>query len=160
VELAASWAIVLVLSGLYLWWPRGTGLAGVVWPRFGKGRRIFWRDLHAVTGFWISGLVLVLLTTGLPWAGLWGSAFKTVRTELGWVKGEQDWTLGGEAPSMSSDPHAEHDHAAMMEAMPAMPATKAPAIGLDDMVAKARAEKLAFPVIVTPPGGTGRLGRP
>ena len=33
VELAASWAIVMILSGLYLWWPRGGGLAGVVWPR-------------------------------------------------------------------------------------------------------------------------------
>src|SRR5690606_8019068 len=75
VELAASWAIVLVLSGLYLWWPRGRGLAGVVWPRLHGGKRIVWRDLHAVTGFWICGLVLVLLVTGLPWTGLWGSAF-------------------------------------------------------------------------------------
>uniref|UniRef100_UPI001CD846A6 PepSY domain-containing protein n=1 Tax=Novosphingobium huizhouense TaxID=2866625 RepID=UPI001CD846A6 len=32
VELAASWAIVLIASGLYLWWPRVRGLAGVVWP--------------------------------------------------------------------------------------------------------------------------------
>src|SRR3546814_19442250 len=29
VELAASWAMVLILTGLYLWWPRGRGLAGV-----------------------------------------------------------------------------------------------------------------------------------
>src|SRR3546814_6765157 len=27
VELAASWAMVLILTGLYLWWPRGRGLA-------------------------------------------------------------------------------------------------------------------------------------
>ncbi len=160
VELAASWGIVLVLTGLYLWWPRGTGLAGVLWPRFGKGKRMFWRDLHAVTGFWISGLVLVLLTTGLPWAGLWGSAFKTVRTELGWVKGEQDWTLGGEAPSPAGDPHAEHDHAAMMHAMPPMPVAAASPITLDAMVEKARGETLAFPVIVTPPGAPGPFGRP
>src|SRR3546814_18429965 len=46
VELAASWAIVLVLSGLYLWWPRGRGFAGVVWPRLKGGRRRFWRELH------------------------------------------------------------------------------------------------------------------
>ncbi len=160
VELAASWGIVLVLTGLYLWWPRSTGLAGVLWPRLGKGKRMFWRDLHAVTGFWISGLVLVLLTTGLPWAGLWGSAFKTVRTELGWVKGEQDWTLGGEAPSPAGDPHAEHDHAAMMHAMPSMPVEDASPITLDAMVSKARAETLAFPVIVTPPGAPGPFGRP
>src|SRR3546814_10251281 len=79
---------------------------------------MFWRDLHAVTGFWISGLVLVLLATGLPWAGLWGSAFKAARTEMGWVAGPQTWTLGGEAPSSAGgDIHAAHDHAAMMQAM-------------------------------------------
>jgi uncharacterized iron-regulated membrane protein len=33
VELAASWAIVMILTGLYLWWPRGRGAAGIVRPR-------------------------------------------------------------------------------------------------------------------------------
>ncbi len=42
VELAASWAIVLIVSGLYLWWPRQSQrLAGVLWIRFRKGQRIF-----------------------------------------------------------------------------------------------------------------------
>lgn len=160
VELAASWAIVLVLSGLYLWWPRGRGFAGVVWPRLKGGRRMFWRDLHAVTGFWISGLVLVLLATGLPWAGLWGSAFNAARTEMGWVAGPQTWTLGGEAPSSGGgDIHAAHDHAAMMQAMPT-PAQSASSAGLNDIVAKAIPEKLAFPVIVTPPGAPGQFGAP
>lgn len=157
VELAASWAIVLVLSGLYLWWPRGRGLAGVVWLRLKGGRRIFWRDLHVVTGFWISGLVLVLLVTGLPWASLWGSAFKAARTEIGWVKGEQDWTLGGEAPSAGGNDHAGHDHATMMLPMPAPAAVK---VGLDQIVARAKRENLAFPVLVTPPGAPGMFGAP
>jgi uncharacterized iron-regulated membrane protein len=160
VELAASWALVLLLSGLYLWWPRGRGLAGVVWPRFGGGRRLFWRDLHAVTGFWVSGLALVLLVTALPWAGVWGSAFKAARTEMGWVKGPQDWTLGGEAPAPGGDAHAghaAHGGAAMARSM-SMTATGAPQAGLDMIVAKAEAEHLAFPVIVTPPGAPGSLG--
>lgn len=41
VELAASWAIVMILTGLYLWWPRGRGLAGVVWPRLSGGKKWF-----------------------------------------------------------------------------------------------------------------------
>ena len=42
VELAASWAIVMVLSGLFLWWPRdANGLAGAAWPRLGRGSRVF-----------------------------------------------------------------------------------------------------------------------
>src|SRR6188768_3638722 len=38
VELAASWAIVMIVTGLYLWWPRGRGAAGVIWPRLRSGR--------------------------------------------------------------------------------------------------------------------------
>jgi uncharacterized iron-regulated membrane protein len=42
VELAASWAIIMILTGLYLWWPRGSkGLAGVVYPRLGGRPRVF-----------------------------------------------------------------------------------------------------------------------
>ncbi|MFM6831649.1 MAG: PepSY-associated TM helix domain-containing protein, partial [Novosphingobium sp.] len=43
VELAASWAIVMIVSGLYLWWPRGRGVAGVLWPRMHLGARAAWR---------------------------------------------------------------------------------------------------------------------
>jgi hypothetical protein len=31
---------------------------------------------------------------------------------MGWVKGKQDWTIGGRAAD--ADDHAGHDHAAMM----------------------------------------------
>ncbi|ARU28206.1 PepSY domain-containing protein [Cellvibrio sp. PSBB006] len=92
VELAACWAIVLIVTGLYLWWPRTSRrLAGVLYPRVRQGNRVFWRDLHAVTGIWISSLALFLLITGLPWALVWGSALKEVRAfELKPV--QQDWT--------------------------------------------------------------------
>ena len=77
VELAACWAIVLLITGLYLWWPRNAnGLAGVLYPRLHEGSRTFWRDLHAVTGIWISAFALFLLVTGLPWAMVWGAALR------------------------------------------------------------------------------------
>ncbi len=158
VELAASWTLVMILSGLYLGWPQDLRLAGIFWPRLMRGKRIFWRDLHAVTGFWISGLALVLLITGLPWSSLWGSAFKTVRAELGWVKAEQDWTLGGEAPA--GDLHAAHDHAAMMQGHGHAGHAGAPLAGLDEIALAAQSEALAFPVLVTPPGAPGRFGKP
>ena len=154
VELVASWTIVLILTGLFLWWPRGSGPAGVIWPRLHLGGRQFWRDCHAVTGFWVAGLALVLLVTGLPWADAWGSAFKAVRHEFGWVKGAQDWTIGGR-PADGGDLHAEHDHSAMPGmAMPAMDPGQGPA-SFDAMVARAEAEQLAFPVTVVPPGAPG-----
>jgi uncharacterized iron-regulated membrane protein len=150
VELAACWAIVMILTGLYMWWPRGQGFRGVIWPRIGKGKRIFLRDLHAVTGFWVSGLALVLLTTGLPWASVWGDAFRLARAELGLVQGAQDWKTGSHAP------HAEHDHDAMMK----MQAAGIPLVGLSDMVAKAKLENLPHPVFVKPPGAPERFGPP
>lgn len=161
VELAASWAIVMIVTGLYLWWPSGGGIAGVLWPRLNNGKRMFWRDIHAVTGFWVSAFALVLLVTGLPWAGVWGSGFKAVRTHMGWVKGAQDWTIAGRAADAGEHAmHMEHDHAMMMSgmAMPGMPmAGAAPAL-LDTIVANAEAGQLAFPVLVTPPGVAAGFG--
>lgn len=153
VELAASWAIVMVLTGLFLWWPEGRGLAGVVWPRFHLKGRSWWKDLHAVTGFWVSGLVLALLLSGLPWAGVWGQAFRMVRAEMGWVSGPQNWKVGS---GTDSDDHADHDHQAMLEKQ----AAGVPLTSLDTIVQKAAAEKMAFPVLVVPPSTPQRFGPP
>lgn len=91
VELAACWAIVLIVTGLYLWWPRtAKGLAGVLYPRLRDGSRTFWRDIHAVTGIWISAFALFLLVSGLPWALVWGAALKEVRAID--FSAQQDWT--------------------------------------------------------------------
>ena len=52
IELAASWAIVLVVTGVYLWWPRGRRRKrDALIPRLrARSVRMRWRDLHAVTG--------------------------------------------------------------------------------------------------------------
>lgn len=142
VELAACWAIVMVLTGLYLWWPRDRRLAGVLWPRWGRGGRAFLRDLHAVTGFWVSGLALVLLLTGLPWASVWGEAFRMARTELGLMQRPQNWKSG------SGEQHAEHDHEAMVK----LQSAGIRLVGFDQIVANAKAERLPFPFYVIPPG--------
>ncbi|TDF85227.1 PepSY domain-containing protein [Pseudomonas sp. H9] len=78
VELAAGWGIVLVVSGLYLWWPRGKSSAGVLWPRLNARGRLLWRDLHAVTGFWGSALLLLMLLSGMTWTGFWGAKYADV----------------------------------------------------------------------------------
>ncbi|NBF10595.1 PepSY-associated TM helix domain-containing protein [Pseudomonas sp. Fl4BN1] len=75
VELAAGWGIVLVVSGLYLWWPRGQSSAGVLWPRFNARGRLFWRDLHSVLGFWGAAFLLLMLLSGMTWTGVWGKQY-------------------------------------------------------------------------------------
>ncbi len=80
VELAACWALVLLISGVYLWFPRKRiSLMGTLIPRlWSKNRRIFWRDLHAVPGFYGVVLIGFLILTGLPWTGFWGDTFAQV----------------------------------------------------------------------------------
>lgn len=72
VELAASWTLILVLSGLYLWWPRGGWTAGKWFPRLRARRRPLWRDVHQVMGLYTGTLIVFLVITGLPWATIWG----------------------------------------------------------------------------------------
>jgi uncharacterized iron-regulated membrane protein len=97
VELAASWAVVLIVTGLFLWFPRRKDkLSGVFFPRFGKGKNILRRDLHAVPAFWITAGMLFLIMTGLPWSGLWGTNFQNFFTNSGAGYPPSIWT--GEAP--------------------------------------------------------------
>lgn len=72
-ELGACWAIVMVLTGLYLWWPRDRRrIAGVWLPRLHQGLRVFWRDLHACVAVWWSLVIVLFLLTALPWTSFWG----------------------------------------------------------------------------------------
>jgi uncharacterized iron-regulated membrane protein len=72
IEIVAGWAIILVITGFYLWWPRSR-VAGVWTMRLRPGRRVFWRDLHVVTGAYVGLLIFFLAITGLPWSGFWGA---------------------------------------------------------------------------------------
>ena len=164
VEIAATLAILMILSGLYLWWPRSNGGSkrpiGKFWPRLKGGVRQFWRDLHAVTGFWVAGLALVLLFSGLPWTDNWGAVIKSVRSEMGWIDSKpQDWQGGGDT---AAPRHHDHDHQAMLEAhrQDSRAPTTENAITLGDIVRLAEKENMAFPAIVQSPGAPSRFGPP
>lgn len=79
VELAAHWAIVLFITGLYLWWPRGerTWRKALSAPD-GKGRA-WWKQTHMIVGFLASLLILPILFTGLPWTDVWGGGLDKVQ---------------------------------------------------------------------------------
>lgn len=72
IEIAAGWAILLVATGVYLWWPRGQN-GGITTVRGQPRQRLFWRDLHAVTGVWVGGVLVFLAVTGMPWSVVWGN---------------------------------------------------------------------------------------
>lgn len=82
VEVVAGWAIVLVVSGVFLWWPRGRK-GGVYSVRARPAQRMWWRDLHAVTGIIAAAAILFLAVTGMPWSACWGQQFGRITSEMG-----------------------------------------------------------------------------
>ncbi|PKG39817.1 PepSY-associated TM helix domain-containing protein [Psychromonas sp. Urea-02u-13] len=73
IEIAASLMVILIVSGLYLWWPTdNASKAGLFKLRLSSGKRIFWRDLHANLGLVTSVFLLFFVISGLSWAGVWG----------------------------------------------------------------------------------------
>ena len=165
VELAASWAIVMIITGLYLWWPSNLkSLAGIVYPRLSKSGRVWWRDLHAVTGFWISFFTLFLLLSGLPWAKSWGGLLKEVRHISAGKVVQQDWTTGrsselAERQKMNMAAgdesehanHMAHKHEAHQHGADKMPQAKQDYSALDRLVATVQPLHLAAPVLILPP---------
>ena len=151
IEIAACWAIVMLLTGLYLWWPRGRrGLAGILYPRLRGGRRIFWRDIHATTGIWVSIFALGLILTGLPWAKGWGGYLAQVRQVTGTARGPVDWTIGGKAPGPAAVLGEHAGHGDMI--MPAAPQASG---DLARVIITLRPLGIAPPVLIAPPKTPG-----
>ncbi len=102
VEVVAGWAIVMVATGIVLWWPRGAS-GGVVTVRSTPSKRLFWRDLHAVTGLFAGGVIVFLAVTGMPWSAVWGAQARKIVADNGW----------GRPPIPSTNGPAEvEDHSA------------------------------------------------
>ena len=84
VELTSCWVMMLMATGLVMWWPRGkVGVRGTLTLRLNESKRVFWRDLHAVPAFYFSFLIIFLIVSGLPWTQTWGGAFHSIQRDLG-----------------------------------------------------------------------------
>jgi uncharacterized iron-regulated membrane protein len=151
VEIAACWAVVMILTGLYLWWPRGRlRFAGVLYPRLSSGSRLFWRDLHATAGIWVSVLALGLILTGLPWAKGWGSYLTEVRHLTGTSHGPVDWTIGGAPPKQDPMMGAHSGHMGVSVSTASIDPGD-----LARVVEAATLLNLAPPVMIAPPQRAG-----
>jgi uncharacterized iron-regulated membrane protein len=122
-ELVACWTLVMIGTGITLWWPRaGATLRGALVPRFSLRGRPLWKSVHAALGIWLAAGALAFVVTGLPWTGSWGKQFKslTASVRLGAPPGA--W---GGLPLHSTRPgehqHGSHEaHQSGMDAMPGM----------------------------------------
>ena len=100
VELAAHWAIVMFITGVYLWWPRGQRtLAKAVSPPSGTGRS-WWRETHMYTGFLATILIVPILVTGLPWTDVWGGGLSYVQEQTG--QKSRSLRFGGAVPNSTA----------------------------------------------------------
>lgn len=172
VELMASWMIVLIITGLYLWLTSSDLTANVQskwrrWfvPQFHMKRaRSGYKSLHGVIGIWFTLPILVLLLSGLPWTQLWGSGFKQLQAYMGWqdqpqfniasVPVEQNGAFANKSSlwEISSDPHKHHNHSADK--------TDTKQINLSPLaiiVESLKQEDLAPPVLISPPSGNSQI---
>lgn len=164
VEIAAGWAIVLALSGIFLWWPRGRK-GGVVTIRATPKFWMFWRDLHAVTELFVSSIIVFLAVTGMPWSKVWGNYVQEWTTAAGlgrpkppaevvpnWKlargKSEHEGHMHGGAAPAANLPWAL-EKAAPPESMPAARSS----ISLDQALAAFAAIGLEKPYDIALPSG-------
>ncbi len=76
IELAASWLMVMLITGIYLWWP--TAKQAFLPEPQAKGR-MAWKQWHAFVGLSLSVMSAVILTTGLTWSKQAGEQIRWAR---------------------------------------------------------------------------------
>ncbi|MFJ4525818.1 PepSY-associated TM helix domain-containing protein [Streptomyces sp. NPDC088810] len=136
-ELAASWLWVIAGGGLVLWFSRRRALRRV---RGTSGRRRT-LGLHGTVGVWTAAGFLFLSATGLTWSAYAGANIDELRTSLGQATPSVSAAVaGGE--------HAGHGSAA------GAGGTAEHGVGLDKVLAAARAKGLDDPVEIVPPADT------
>ena len=124
-ELAACWTLVMIGTGIALWWPRGktTARAALV-PRFSLQGRALWKNLHAVMGIWLALGALIFVLSGLPWTGSWGKQFKALATSVNLGAPPGSWgglPLRSVLPGARGETQAAHGaDQANMDSMPGM----------------------------------------
>ncbi|MGB0101511.1 MAG: PepSY domain-containing protein [Nocardioides sp.] len=108
IEIAACWAVVMALSGYYLF-VRGFRARRRARTAARKGAALRWR--HGLVGAFAGIGLLGLLVSGLPWTGFWGAKVQTFAT----TQGSSMWSLDPGAlsdPTSSLDESLPHSHQA------------------------------------------------
>ncbi|MHC3467328.1 PepSY-associated TM helix domain-containing protein [Streptomyces sp. 7R007] len=131
-ELAASWLWVITGGGLVLWFSRRRAARRVR----GTGGRRRTLGLHGTVGVWAAAGFLFLSATGLTWSTYAGAGIDELRTSLGQATPSVSTAAGGEHAGHGASASAGGgDHG----------------VGLDKVLAAARARGLGDPVEIVPP---------
>lgn len=80
-EMVACWTLVMIATGVALWWPRRLDPRGAVLaPRRSAKGRVWWKELHSAVGIWLAVGAVAFVLSGLPWTGFWGKGFQKIST--------------------------------------------------------------------------------
>ncbi|WP_329194740.1 MULTISPECIES: PepSY-associated TM helix domain-containing protein [unclassified Streptomyces] len=157
-ELAASWLWVVALGGLALWaGRRRSRRALLVLPdRAATGRRrtLSW---HGAVGLWAAAGLVALSATGLTWSKYAGENIGQLQDGLGGATPTVSAALPGGAGANGGDEHAGHllptpsGGTPMTEGMEMPPPPPTVDVGIDRVVASARAAGVTESLRVTLP---------
>ncbi|MCC7425191.1 MAG: PepSY domain-containing protein [Planctomycetaceae bacterium] len=104
VECVTCWTIILLVTGLYLWFPRRREkLKGVLLPRLQAKRYTVLRDLHAISGALLMPVALTMVGTGLLYTWGWGSLYQYASAASEGETGKRPSTSAPNAPRLSMD---------------------------------------------------------
>ncbi|MEU5702500.1 PepSY-associated TM helix domain-containing protein [Streptomyces aurantiacus] len=137
-ELAASWLWVIAAGGLVLWFGRRRAQRKI---RGTSGRRRT-LGLHGSVGAWVAVGFVFLSATGLTWSTYAGANIDELRTSLRQATPSVSAAAGGEHEGHGSGSDSAEGGAS---------GSAAGDVGLDKVLAAARAEGLGDPVEIVPP---------
>ncbi|MES2069599.1 MAG: PepSY domain-containing protein [Pseudomonadota bacterium] len=82
-ELGASWMVLMLMTGIYLWWPRGNaGWRSVLRQPGSANARAGWRYLHGLVAIAMSLMTMTILLTGLTWSKYAGDNFRLAQNAM------------------------------------------------------------------------------
>ncbi|WP_343061678.1 PepSY domain-containing protein [Nocardioides luti] len=154
IELGACWAVVMALTGYYLF-VRGRRARRRLARAGRPGARL--RSRHGLVGSVVGVGLLLLLVSGLPWTGLWGDRVQALASE----RGSSLWSTDPGAisdPTSTLDESLPHSHRndvpwAMgdSEVPTSTPGTGDAVASIDTAVGVAAGEGLRHPMTVALP---------
>ncbi|MGB5919630.1 PepSY-associated TM helix domain-containing protein [Arcobacter sp.] len=71
-EIAAGFAIILIITGVYLCWPKDRKIRDSLIPKLSLKGRLFWKEVHVSLGVYVSIFFFLFLLSGMSWTGVWG----------------------------------------------------------------------------------------
>ena len=140
-ELAACWTLVMIGTGIALWWPReSVRLRDLFWPKFSLNGRALWKSVHAALGIWLAIGAIAFIVTGLPWTGSWGKHFKSLATSVNLGSPPGAWgglrlhsTVPGAKETTTSASQEHHGHHAQMGQAQSEAPTRSPSAAPSQM---------------------------